>query len=115
MTAAESVALVASFVLGVLFVIVAAWPRGGRERAAPREPRSEIYWPLLLGTGEREFDAEMRLRIAVELARRTDDWRIPILLCAREQEDDPRVRDVVERALGPVARPLIAEPPVRTP
>jgi hypothetical protein len=100
---AEAAALLASFVLGALFLLAAARPPRGKET-------EKILWPALLGTGLHDLTADERLRLAVELASRADDARIPVLLCAREQETDPRIAGVVERALGNTGRPLIGEP-----
>lgn len=92
---------------GALFLLAALIPWrtrivGGASApiAAPPPPEPVIYWPLLLGTGQREFDRGMRLAIVEQLGVVEDDWRTPILLCAREQERDPEILAAVERALG---------------
>ena len=80
--------MLASFILGTLFALFAAWPR-----RKPSEP--QISWPAML-------DDETRLAIAVQLSARTGDARTQILLRAREEERDPRILAVVDQALGPV-------------
>ena len=92
---AELAALLASFVLGVVFSLVSAWPRRKPLASAADPTEPQISWPSML-------DAQTRLAIAVELAARTDDARIAILRCARDEERDPRIRSVVDKALGPV-------------
>jgi hypothetical protein len=84
---AELTALLVSFVFGVLFALVSAWPR------RPSEPH--VSWPAML-------DDDARLAIAVQLTARTGDASRQILLRAQQEERDPRIRAVVDQALGPV-------------
>ena len=74
-------------------------------------PSPDIYWPALLGTGQRTFDQPMRLAIVRQLAGAERDWRLPILLCAREQESDPAMLAEIDRALGSAVKPVIGSPP----
>jgi hypothetical protein len=107
MPVAQSIGFAASMAAGALFLLVALIPWRSRiTQSAPApivtpppsaEPR--IYWPILLGTGQRDFDRGMRLAIVEQLGRVEDEWRIPILLCAREQECDEQILAAVERAL----------------
>jgi hypothetical protein len=76
----------------------------------PASEPPEIYWPVLLGTGQRHFDKTMRMAIVRRLAVETADWRIPILLCAREQEDDAEMVAAIDRALGGAIVPVIGAP-----
>lgn len=119
MPAAQAVGLIASFFAGAILLLCALAP--ARERRVPTSapdpapqtrPRDDdVYWPLLLGTGQRSFGRAMRLAIVEQLGRAEGDWRIPILLCAREQECDADLLAAVERALGPSAVPIIGSPP----
>ena len=105
--------LLASFLAGGLFLLASLRSRGATPKEPaelPGEPAAGIYWPLLLGTGQRTFGKAMRLEIINQLAAEPGDWRVPILLCAREQEREPEMQAAVARALGPVARPVIAAP-----
>ncbi len=116
MPQAELLGLGGAFIAGAVFVVVAAWPRRAAVGDLPPDlgaPPEDIYWPLLLGTGERSFEPSMRLRIIIELGRRGEEWCVPVLLCAREQEHDPALLAAIDRALGPVGRPVFAPPPAR--
>ncbi|HUZ48377.1 MAG TPA: hypothetical protein VMW12_01410 [Candidatus Dormibacteraeota bacterium] len=98
----QALALIASFLGGAIFVAVAALrpppPVAVPIIGEPHSPR-EIYWPLLLGTGERLFTREQRLSMLRELASSKTDWSIPILLCAREQELDPDLLAAIDAGL----------------
>lgn len=108
MPAVQIVGFAICMVAGALFLLVALIPWRTRVAhgapapiaAPPPPPKPVIYWPVLLGTGQREFDRNMRLAIVEQLGRVEDDWRIPILLCAREQEHDAKILAAVERALA---------------
>jgi hypothetical protein len=105
--------LAASLLAGVLFLLASLRPRRPRPQAeaeTPDRPELAVYWPVLLGTGQRSFGKPMRLEIINQLAAETGDWRVPILLCAREQERDPEMQAAIARALGPVATPVLAAP-----
>jgi hypothetical protein len=104
----QEIGLAVSLFAGALFLLAAL--RRHPDRVAPPAPTA-IYWPLLLGTGQREFDQPMRLAIVRQLAAADKDWRLPILLCAREQETDPEMVEAVQRALGDTVRPVIGTPP----
>ncbi|MDQ2681815.1 MAG: hypothetical protein M3Y21_12490 [Candidatus Eremiobacteraeota bacterium] len=114
MSEAQTLGLAASFLAGVIFLLAALRPvRRPAEpapapAAPPREP--EIYWPILLGTNERTFDAATRFRMVQQLGALDGEWKVPILLCAREQETDPTIVSAVENALGAIGRPLIGPP-----
>ena len=106
MQIAEASGLAVAFAAGVAFMVTSL-----RSSEAPAPPpqsmvmdmpiahEPDIYWPMLLDTGERSFDYPMRLQIVHELGKVNDDWRIPILLCAREQECDPHILHAIDRAL----------------
>ena len=114
----QEIGLAVSLLAGALFLLAALRRRPARavalaragEPAAASEP--EIYWPALLGTGQRTFDQPMRLAIVHQLATAERDWRLPILLCAREQETDPAMLAAIESALGNAIKPVIGSPPV---
>lgn len=114
MPAAQAVGLVVSFFAGAAFLLCALAPARRRRTVAvesPAMPSSDgIYWPVLLGTGQRTFGRAMRLAIVEQLARADGDWRIPILLCAREQERDLDMLAAIERALGTAVTPVIGTP-----
>lgn len=115
MSTAEALALIASFVGGLIFMVLAVLPI--RRPAAPpaatveKDADLQIYWPLLLGTGEKDVAPDLRLEIARELMRRGDDWSLAILRCARDQETDPRTLEVIERGLEQIAKPILGPPP----
>ncbi len=108
-----------SLFAGALFLLAALrrWPEPAlKAGAAPAPlsappPEAKIYWPALLGTGQRDFDAPMRLAIIRQLAAADKDWRLPILLCAREQETDPEMLAAIHHALGDTVKPVIGSPP----
>jgi hypothetical protein len=105
--------LATSLLAGVLFLLASLRPRRPRPQEsaeAPALPAPALYWPILLGTGQRTFGKAMRLEIINQLAAESSDWRVPILLCAREQEHDPEMQAAIARALGPVATPVLAAP-----
>jgi hypothetical protein len=52
----------------------------------------------------------MRLEIVNQLATEPGDWRVPILLCARQQERDAEMQAAITRALGKTVRPVISAP-----
>ena len=109
----SDLALLAALLAGVLFVVVSLVRRPAapaHEETLIAKPEPEVYWPLLLGTGERTFSADVRLRIVQQLGHMRDDWRVPILLCAREQERDPALLAEIERALGAQGQPVIGAP-----
>jgi hypothetical protein len=109
---AEALALIASFVAGLVFMVLAARPvRHAPKQQIEKTLEPDIFWPLLLGTGERDFSPEMRLSIARELLKRGDDWSLAILRCAREHEMDPRVLEVIDRALERITKPVLGPPP----
>ncbi len=114
MSTAEALALIASFVGGLIFMVLAVLPIR-RPAAAPdaveKDADPQIYWPLLLGTGEKDAASDLRLEIARELMRRGDDWSLAILRCAREQETDPRTLAVIDRALEHITKPVLGPPP----
>ena len=117
MSVAQAIGLVASFFAGAVFLLCSLAPVRRRRTivAAPpqkmqAESGADMYWPLLLGTGQRTFGRAMRLAIVEQLARAQGDWRIPILLCAREQESDLAMLAAVERALGTAVTPVIGMP-----
>jgi hypothetical protein len=105
--------LVSSLLAGALFLLVSLRPqraRPGEPPTAAPEQAAPIYWPLLLGTGQRTFGKTMRLEIINQLSTEPGDWRVPILLCAREQERDGEMQAAIARALGPIGKPVIAAP-----
>lgn len=109
----QELGLAASLLAGVLFLLAALRRRPPAPEAAeagPGDPEADIYWPALLGTGERSFDKAMRLAIVRQLAHADEAWRYPILLCAREQERDPEILAAVGAALGDAIRPVIGAP-----
>jgi len=106
----QEMGLAASLFAGALFLL-AALRRHADRGPTPEPPAPTIYWPLLLGTGQREFDQGMRLAIVRELATADKDWRLPILLCAREQETEPEMLAAIHAALGDAVRPVIGSPP----
>lgn len=116
MPAAQAIGLIASFFAGAVFLLCSLAPTRRRRialeppRDTSRPAQSEVYWPLLLGTGQRTFGRAMRLAIVEQLARAEGDWRIPILLCAREQERDLDMLAAIERALGTAVVPVIGSP-----
>lgn len=95
MNTAQLAALLGSFVFGMLFTIVSAWPRRGPLTQLQRPAEPAVSWPSLL-------DAESRLGIALDLAGRRDPSTAAALQRAREEERDPRIRAAVEHALGPI-------------
>ncbi len=103
----QQIGLAASLFAGVLFLL-ASLRRAGP--AVAPAPTRDIYWPLLLGTGERDFTLAMRLEIVRQVARENAQWREPILLCAREQESDAQILAAIERALGDAIKPVIGAP-----
>lgn len=117
MPAAQAIGLIASFFAGAVFLLCALAPARRRRivseppRDAARPTQDDLYWPLLLGTGQRTFGRAMRLAIVEQLARAEGDWRVPILLCAREQERDLDMLAAIERALGTAVTPVIGSPP----
>lgn len=105
--------LAASLLAGILFLLASLRRPLSRSQSpgeTPAEAAPAIYWPMLLGTGQRTFGKAMRLEIINQLATESSDWRVPILLCAREQERAPEMQDAIARALGPVATPVLAAP-----
>src|SRR6476469_11240364 len=102
----QEIGLAASLLAGALFLLASLRP-GRAEPPEPMPADGGIYWPVLLGTGQRHFDRTMRLAIVAQLAQADKDWRLPILLCAREQETDPAMLDAIARALGDAAVPVI--------
>ena len=120
----QEIGLAVSLFAGALFLLAALRRRPDRVPApeaasgtalemgsdVPAHP-PVIYWPLLLGTGQRHFDHAMRLAIVRQLAVADKDWRLPILLCAREQETDPEMLAAIEKALGDTVKPVIGSPP----
>lgn len=104
----EGLALIASFLTGAAFVVVAALRSRAKEALPPQRPiigpaplsDREIYWPLLLGTGERLFTTSERLAMLRELGVNGTAWAVPILLCAREQEREPELLAVIEAGLA---------------
>ena len=103
---AEASGLAVAFAAGVAFMVSSlrssgspAAPQQSMAMDAPIAHEPDIYWPMLLDTGERSFDYPMRLQVVRELGKVNDDWRIPILLCAREQECDPQILHAIDRAL----------------
>jgi hypothetical protein len=110
----QEIGLAVSLFAGALFLLAAL--RRHPDRIATPKPPTEppkpgVYWPLLLGTGQREFDQTMRLAIVRQLATADKDWRLPILLCAREQETDPEMLAAIHTALGDAVKPVIGTPP----
>jgi hypothetical protein len=106
----QEIGLAVSLFAGALFLLAAL--RGRPERATrASEPAPNVYWPVLLGTGQRDFDRTMRLAIVRQLAAADKDWRLPILLCAREQETDPEMLAAIAAALGDTVKPVIGSPP----
>lgn len=110
MSAAQTLGLAASFLAGIVFILAALRPFRKRVERAPPPPEPAAYWPILLGTNERTFDAATRFRIVQELSSTDGDWKIPILLCAREQERDPSIRSAIDAALGVVGKAVIGPP-----
>ncbi|HEY8320585.1 MAG TPA: hypothetical protein VIG46_02170 [Candidatus Baltobacteraceae bacterium] len=106
----QEIGLAVSLFAGALFLLTALRRHPDRPDA-PASPEAGIYWPLLLGTGQRKFDRTMRLAIVRQLATADKDWRLPILLCAREQETDPEMLAAVDHALGDAVKPVIGSPP----
>jgi len=109
----QEMGLAASLFAGALFLLAALRRHAERDATPPPATQAGIYWPLLLGTGQREFDRPMRLAIVRQLAGTDRDWRLPILLCAREQETDPEMLEAIGKALGDAVRPVIGTPPER--
>jgi len=108
----QEIGLAVSLFAGALFLLAALRRHPDRAAAPVAEATaSSIYWPVLLGTGQREFDQPMRLAIVRQLATADRDWRLPILLCAREQETDPEMLEAIRNALGDAGRPVIGTPP----
>ncbi len=103
------IGLAVSLFAGALFLLAAL--RRRPEPALVDDAPAEIYWPALLGTGQRDFDRPMRLAIIRQLATADKDWRLPILLCAREQETDPEMLAAIHHALGDTVKPVIGSPP----
>ncbi len=95
MNTAELAALLASFVFGAIFAFISAFPRKAPSARPPQASEPAITWPAMLG-----LDA--RLRIALELAARQDPADIPMLRQAVSEEQDPRIRSLLDRALAPV-------------
>jgi len=107
----QELGLAASLLAGAIFLLASLRRRpGAASPPAPEPAPREIYWPALLGTGERSFDRPMRLAIVRQLAAASEEWRCPILLCAREQETDPEIRAAIAVALGDAVRPVIGAP-----
>lgn len=102
--------LAASLLAGGFFLLAALRPPRATRPESRSHEQGPIYWPLLLGTGQRTFDTTMRMEIINQLATEPGDWRVPILLCAREQESEPEFQAAIARALGPTGRPVIAAP-----
>jgi len=103
MQIAEASGLAVAFAAGVAFMVTSLRstppPAQSVVLDAPLAHEPDIYWPMLLDTGERSFDYPLRLEIVRELGKCSDDWRVPILLCAREQECDPQILHAIDRAL----------------
>ena len=113
MTAASAVALLAAFCAGVFFILASLLrrrdpvPVGDPVSALPAEPIAvpiigappDIYWPIMLGTGERNVEPHLRRKIVRELGELNDAWSGAILLCALEQERDPQLVAAVRAAL----------------
>ncbi|MDQ2681603.1 MAG: hypothetical protein M3Y21_11405 [Candidatus Eremiobacteraeota bacterium] len=113
MSEAQTLGLAASFLAGVFFLLAALRPFRKTVEPAPEAsppPEPDIYWPILLGTNERSFDAATRFRMVQQLGALDGEWKVPILLCAREQECDPTILAAVENALGAIGKPLIRPP-----
>lgn len=112
----QAIGLIVSFFAGAVFLLCALAPVRRRRVVAPEPPPTpavsdaDVYWPLLLGTRQRTFGRAMRLAIVEQLACAEGDWRIPILLCAREQERDLDMLAAIERALGAAVTPVIGSP-----
>ena len=108
MTDGSAVALLAAFCAGVFFILASLVRR--RHDAAPTtsaQPSTvpiigappDIYWPIMLATGERTIEPKLRREIIHELGERNDAWSEAILLCALEQEHDPELAAAVRVAL----------------
>ena len=95
MTTAQLVALLASFVFGVVFAFYSAWPRRAPLAPQPEPTEPQLSWPSML-------DQQTRLSIVMQLGANPTAERIAILTRAREEERDPRILALVERALAPV-------------
>ncbi len=113
MSIAEALALIASFVSGLIFMVLAALPISRLAARAPLDNslEPEIYWPLLAGASEQNPAPDQRLAIAQELTRCGDDRSLAILRCAQGQETDPRMLEVIGRALERITKPVLGPPP----
>jgi len=107
----QEIGLAVSLFAGALFLLASLRRHPDRAPAPAEAAPAGVYWPVLLGTGQREFDRPMRLAIVRQLATADRDWRLPILLCAREQETDPEMLEAIRNALGDAAGPVIGTPP----
>jgi len=108
MTEGSAVALLAAFCGGVFFIL-ASLVQGRRDAVAAGAPQPaavpiigappDIYWPIMLSTGERIVEPKLRREIIQELGKCDDAWSEAILLCALEQERDPELAAAVRAAL----------------
>ncbi|MEO6914070.1 MAG: hypothetical protein ABI182_08640 [Candidatus Baltobacteraceae bacterium] len=112
MSEAQALGLAAAFFAGIIFILAALRPFQNRAESPPVQETKEpdVYWPILLGTNERTFDAATRFRMVQQLGALEGEWRVPILLCAREQERDPSILSAIDTSLGVAGRVVIGPP-----